>query len=100
MTQIYIGNLPFSTSEPELLSMFARFGRVSSVRMATDRSTGRSRGFAFVTMSRLEDSDEAIVRLNGSQFSGRTIVVNESRSDGKIVSSPNRNIAINQLNLL
>ena len=80
--------------------MFARFGRVSSVRMATDRSTGRSRGFAFVTMSRLEDSDEAIVRLNGSQFSGRTIIVNESRSDGKIVSSPNRNIAINQLNLL
>ena len=104
MTQIYVGNLPFSVSEPELLGMFGRYGRVSSVRMATDKSTGRPRGFAFVTMNRMEDADEAIVRLNGSHLAERAIVVNEARgAEGHKTSSSssdNRNTAITRLNLL
>ncbi len=83
------------------MGMFARYGRVSSVRMATDKSTGRPRGFAFVTMNRMEDSDEAIVRLNGSHLSGRTIVVNEARAtDGQRSNSDNRIQAMTRLNLL
>ena len=83
--------------------MFERYGRVSSVRLATDRSTGRPRGFAFVTMSRLDDGDEAIVRLNGSNFSGRQIVVNESRDAGtpaRPANSENRSRVVNRLDLL
>lgn len=89
MAQVFVGNLPYTITESQLSSAFGRFGRVSSVRIALDRSTGRPRGFAFVTMSSFEDSDEAIVRLNGSQMSGRTIVVNAAnRDDGKKSSVP------------
>lgn len=79
MTQIFVGNLAYDVNENQLRSTFERYGRVSSVRISTDRMSGRARGFAFITMSRLEDADEAIVRLNGSQMSGRALVVNEAR---------------------
>ncbi|MDX1965794.1 MAG: RNA-binding protein [Planctomycetaceae bacterium] len=80
MTQIFVGNLAFATSETALRSAFEPYGRVSSVRLATDRQTGKPRGFAFVTMSRFEDADEAITRLHGAQFQGRSLVVNEARA--------------------
>ncbi|AMV19689.1 RNA recognition motif domain-containing protein [Planctomyces sp. SH-PL14] len=80
MTSIFIGNLPFEASEREVRTAFERYGRVSSVRMVTDRGTGRSKGCAFVSMSRLDDADEAIRRLNGSTIGGRRVTVNEARS--------------------
>ncbi|MBX3442597.1 MAG: RNA-binding protein [Planctomyces sp.] len=79
MTTLFVGNLPFQASEFDLRSAFERYGRVSSVRLPTDRSTGRSRGIAFIAMPRLDDADEAIARMNGATFQGRRLVVNEAR---------------------
>lgn len=85
MTQIFVGNLAYTTSERDLRSTFEHYGRVSSVSMMLDGSTGKPRGFAFVSMSRWEDAEEAIARLNGTSLSGRQLVVNEahSKSDPK-----------------
>ena len=80
MTQLFVGNLSFTATEEQLRDLFSRHGRVSSVRIKTDRSTGRPRGFAFVTMSSDEDSEEAIARLSGLNFLGRPLVVNEADS--------------------
>lgn len=78
MTQIFAGNLPFSTSESDIRQAFESFGRVTSVRLMADHSTNRSRGFAFVTMPSLDDADEAIKRMSGSSLHGRQITVNEA----------------------
>lgn len=83
MTQIFVSNLAYSTSERELRSTFEHYGRVSSVRVVLDRQTGNPRGFAFVAMPRWEDADEAITRLNGASLAGRQIIVNEAKSDSK-----------------
>jgi len=77
--KIYVGNLPFSTTDNELRDLFGQFGEVESARIVTDRETGRSRGFAFVEMSAREGGDQAIERLNGREVGGRSIVVNEAR---------------------
>ena len=82
MTSIFIGNLPFQATESEVRSAFEQYGRVSSVHMLTDRATGRSKGCAFVGMSRLDDADEAIRRLNGASIGGRRVTVNEAHSNG------------------
>jgi len=82
MTSIFIGNLPFQATESDIRHAFEQYGRVSSVHMLTDRATGRSKGCAFVGMSRLDDADEAIRRLNGSDIGGRKVTVNEARSHG------------------
>jgi RNA recognition motif-containing protein len=74
---IYVGNIPFQTTSDDLLSWFAEFGTVTRAQVATDRETGRSRGFGFVEMS--NGGDEAIAGLNGSQLDGRTLKVNEAR---------------------
>ena len=79
MKNIFVGNLSFNTSEDELRQLFEPFGQVDRVSILTDRETGRSRGFGFVEMSNSEEGDKAIAGLNGSQFGGRTINVNESR---------------------
>ncbi len=76
--KIYVGNLSFQATEDELASLFAQAGEVESVTIITDRETGRSRGFGFVSMSE-EDADKAITQLNGAQFKGRALVVNEAR---------------------
>lgn len=80
MTSIFVGNLPFDVAERDVRMAFERYGRVSSVRMVTDRGTGKSKGCAFVSMSHLDDADEAIRRVNGSEIGGRKVVVNEARS--------------------
>jgi len=80
--KIYVGNLPFSTTDNELRDLFGQFGEVESARIVTDRETGRSRGFAFVEMSAREGGDQAIERLNGREVGGRSIVVNEARPAG------------------
>lgn len=94
MTQIYVGNLPYTTSERDLRSTFERFGRVSSIRLARDRETGNPRGFAFVAMPSWDDADEAITRLNGASLSGRQIVVNEAQSESNRPPRPKTSDAL------
>ena len=83
--KIYIGNLPFSSTEEELEALFASHGTVESVNVITDRETGRPRGFAFVEMESESDADKAIRALDGSNLGGRDIRVNEAqdRSGGR-----------------
>jgi RNA recognition motif-containing protein len=76
---IFVGNLSFNTNEDELRQIFESYGQVDRVSILTDRDTGRSRGFGFVEMTNDEDGQKAITALNGSQFGGRTINVNEAR---------------------
>ena len=76
--KIYIGNLPFSSTEEELRTVFERHGDVASVNVITDRDTGRSRGFAFVEMSDASSADDAIRALDGSDLGGRNIRANEA----------------------
>lgn len=80
MTRIFIGNLSFQTTEGEVRRQFERYGRVNSVMIMTDRSSGSPRGFAFVNMPGMDDAEEAIARLNGNSLGGRSITVNEARA--------------------
>ena len=75
--KLYIGNLPWSTTDSDLEELFGSIGSVSSARVITDRDTGRSRGFGFVEMSR-EDGQKAIAELNGHQIESRALRVNEA----------------------
>jgi RNA recognition motif-containing protein len=79
VTNIYIGNLSFKATEEDLQTLFSHFGEVSSVRIITDRETGRSRGFAFVEMPDKDEAEEAIEKVNGTEIAGRTVTVNEAR---------------------
>src|SRR3954451_2067341 len=74
---IYVGNLAFSTTSDDLLAAFGAYGTVTKAQIATDRETGRSRGFGFVEMA--DGGDAAIAALNGTQFQGRTLTVNEAK---------------------
>jgi RNA recognition motif-containing protein len=77
--KIYVGNLPFSATNESLSEMFASFGKVDSSKIVTDRDTGRSKGFGFVEMSDASEADAAIEKLNGADFGGRSLTVNEAR---------------------
>ncbi len=77
--KIFVGNLPYSTTDQELHDLFAAHGTVQSANVVTDRYTGRSRGFGFVEMSSAEETQQAITALNDSEFQGRNLVVNEAR---------------------
>ncbi len=79
MKQIYVGNIPYSKTEEDLQSLFAEFGEVNSVQFVNDRETGRFRGFGFVEMADGARADEAISDLEGKEFDGRTLRVNEAR---------------------
>ena len=74
--KLYVGNLPFSSTEDQVKEYFAQFGEVLSVKIITDRATGRSRGFCFVEM---ENADAAMNELNGKEFAGRKLMINEAR---------------------
>jgi RNA recognition motif-containing protein len=78
-TKLYVGNLPFETSEADLQSLFAQAGAVETVNVIRDRDTGRARGFAFVEMANQTDAQSAIAQLNEKPFGGRTLTVNEAR---------------------
>jgi RNA recognition motif-containing protein len=80
MPRLFVGGLPYTTTEEELKALFAQSGAVDSVTIVTDRYTGRSRGFGFVEMPSAEEAQAAIRRLNGQQVGGRTITVNEARA--------------------
>jgi cold-inducible RNA-binding protein len=76
---MYVGNLPFSAGEDDLREAFGQFGEVTDVALMMDRETGRPRGFAFVTMGSKEAMDAAIKGLDGQDFGGRNLTVNEAR---------------------
>ena len=77
--KLYVGGLPYATTENELEDLFAEHGTVESVRVITDRMTGRSKGFGFVEMGSQAEAEAAIEKLNDSELGGRTLVVNEAR---------------------
>jgi cold-inducible RNA-binding protein len=77
--KLYVGNLPFSATEGSISDLFSQIGGVDSVRLITDRDSGRSKGFGFVEMASDEDAEKAIAELNGKEFEGRALTVNEAR---------------------
>ena len=77
--KLYVGNLPFKATQESLAEFFGQFGPVTEVFIATDRETGRSRGFAFVTMADDAAAKKAIEESNGKPFDGRNLTVNEAR---------------------
>lgn len=79
MFRIYVGNLSFRTTPEALNAHFAAFGEVLDVFIGTDRETGRSRGFGFVTMADKDAGSKAIAELNGKEFEGRALAVNEAQ---------------------
>ncbi len=78
-SKIYVGGLPYSTTEAQLNELFAAHGTIESVKIITDKFTGQSRGFGFVEMATSEEANAAIQALNGTQLEGRTLTVNEAR---------------------
>ncbi len=79
MTNIFVGNLSYQTTQDDLQAAFAAYGGVERVNVVTDRDTGQPRGFAFVEMSEAEGAQMAISQLNGAELHGRTLNVNEAR---------------------
>lgn len=79
MTNIFVGNLSYQTSQEDLQNAFAAYGGVERVSIVTDRETGQSRGFAFVEMTEAHEAQNAISQLNGAELHGRTLNVNEAR---------------------
>jgi len=77
--KLYVGNLPFSATDSDLLNVFQQQGDVLSARVVVDRETGRSKGFGFVEMSSDDEATTAVTELNGKPFMGRTLTVNEAR---------------------
>ena len=79
MTNIFVGNLSYETTQADLQTTFSQFGNVERVNIVTDRDTGQPRGFAFVEMTSAGDAQNAISQLNGTQLHGRALNVNEAR---------------------
>ena len=79
--RLYVGGIPYSSTEESLKEAFGQAGEVESVRIILDRMTGRSRGFGFIEMTTEEAAQKAIELFDGKDFDGRTLVVNEARSE-------------------
>jgi RNA recognition motif-containing protein len=77
--RIYVGGLPYATTDQQLQELFSAHGKVESAQVITDKFTGRSKGFGFVEMSSSSESENAIAALNNTEFDGRTITVNEAK---------------------
>ncbi|MBI5743742.1 MAG: RNA-binding protein [Elusimicrobia bacterium] len=77
--RIYVGGLPFKTTEEEMNGLFGAYGQVTSAKLITDKYSGQSRGFGFVEMPNDEEANAAMEKLNGSDFGGRKLTVNEAR---------------------
>ena len=78
-TKLYVGNLPYETSETDLQTLFESAGQVASINIVRDRATGQARGFAFVEMSDTEGARKAISELDKHQYGGRSLTVNEAK---------------------
>lgn len=92
--RVYVANISFNSSEKDLYDFMGTAGKVQTVRIMIDRDTGRSRGFGFVTMASEEDAKNAIGKLNGQDFFGRRLFVNEAREreqNGAAPSAPRQN---------
>ncbi|MCP1676340.1 RNA recognition motif-containing protein [Natronocella acetinitrilica] len=76
---IYVGNLPYTSTDDDLRALFGEYGEVKAVKLITDRDTGRPRGFGFVEMEPAE-ADAAVAALNGQDYGGRTLRINEARA--------------------
>jgi cold-inducible RNA-binding protein len=79
MTNLFVGNLSFQTTQDDLIAAFSQYGAVERVNIVTDRETGQARGFAFVEMTDRREAETAIARLNGAELNGRAMNVNEAR---------------------
>jgi RNA recognition motif-containing protein len=79
MTKLYVGNLPYQTTEADLQSLFEASGQVASINVVRDRATGQARGFAFVEMSDEEGAQKAIKELDSHEYGGRNLTVNEAK---------------------
>jgi cold-inducible RNA-binding protein len=79
MTNIFVGNLSYQTTQEDLQAAFAQYGNVERVSIVTDRDSGQPRGFAFVEMTEKRDAENAINALNGAEMNGRALNVNEAR---------------------
>lgn len=79
MTNIFVGNLSFQTTQSDLEAAFSQYGAVERVNIVTDRDTGQARGFAFVEMTERREAETAIASLNGAELNGRALNVNEAR---------------------
>jgi len=77
--KLFVGNLPYATSEEQLRTLFTEVGAVASVTLITDRETGQAKGFGFVEMDTDDAAKDAIARLNGRELNGRAITVSEAR---------------------
>ncbi len=82
-TKIYVGNLPWRATDAQLTQLFSAHGEVTEARVVTDRETGRSRGFAFVSMTSADAARAAIAALNGHTLEGRALVVNEANEQSR-----------------
>jgi RNA recognition motif-containing protein len=78
-TKLYVGNLPYETTESDLQALFEAAGQVSTINIVRDRTTGQARGFAFVEMSDVESAQRAINELDKQQYGGRSLTVNEAK---------------------
>lgn len=103
--KLYVGNLPFTTTDQDLNEIFAQAGQVTSAKIVMDRDSGRSKGFGFVEMSSDEDALNAISQFNGAQLNGRPLTVNEARpmaprspQGGGYSSSPRNSSGRNERN--
>lgn len=88
--RLYVGGLPYQTTEDELRGLFEQAGTVASVTVITDRMSGRSKGFGFVEMATDEEAEAAIKQFDGKEFGGRTLTVNEARPMEKRPERPPR----------
>jgi len=88
--KLFVGGLPFSTSEERLREVFAQAGTVESAVVVTDRGTGRSRGFGFVEMATSEEADQAVAKFNGKDLDGRLLKVERAKSGEGGVGGPRR----------
>jgi len=79
MKNLYVGNLPHSTTESELRTVFQPHGEIEKISIVTDRETGRARGFAFVEMTNDGEAEKAVAALNGTALGGRTLTINEAK---------------------
>ena len=79
MKNLYVGNLPHSTTEAELRNLFEAHGAVEKITLVTERDTGRSRGFGFVEMTNASEADKAIAALNNTDLGGRMLTINEAK---------------------
>jgi len=83
MKNLFVGNMSFQTTEDDLRALFEPFGQITRIHIATDRETGRARGFAFVEMANDEEAAKAITELDGKEVGGRNLKVNEARPKGE-----------------